>query len=122
MNAEDVLRLISAGFTADEIRQMTRPTAAQDPPPAPAAEPVPAANPAPSPAAEPAAIPETAPAAAPTPDPAPAGPDPLDSIKQQIAGLTSIVETMSKSIIMPNMDSVNPLGVEDIISKFFKED
>lgn len=122
MNTEDVLKLISAGFTADEIRQMNKPTAASNPAPAPAADPAPAANTSPSPAADPAAVPETASAAAPAPDPAPAGPDPLDSIKQQIAGLTSIVETMSKSIIMPNMDSVNPLGVEDIISKFFKED
>ena len=117
MNAAEILKLIDAGFTADEIRKMS-PAAGTEP----QTETDPAPAPAPSPAPEQAApeqpvIPEQKPEPAPNP-----GPDPLDAIKQQIAGLTTVVEKMSKSVIMPNMDNVQPLGVEDIISKFFKED
>ena len=61
------------------------------------------------------------PAPDPRPEPAPA-PDPLDAIKSQLQGLTDVVEKMSKSIIMPSLDDVTPLGIEDIITNFFKEE
>lgn len=117
MNADEILKLIDAGFTADEIRKMS-PAVGTDPKPEQDPAPAPTPSPAPEQAApEETVTPEQKPAPAPTP-----GPDPLDSIKQQIAGLTTVVEKMSKSIIMPTLDDVQPLGVEDIISKFFKED
>ncbi len=117
MNADEILKLIDAGFTADEIRKMS-PAAASDPKPETDPAPAPTPSPAPEQAApEQPVVPEQKPEPAPNP-----GPDPLDSIRQQIAGLTTVVEKMSKSIIMPTMDDVQPLGVEDIISKFFKED
>ena len=116
MDVKEVLQLTAAGFTADEIRGMM----SAAPAPAPASDPVPAGDPSPAPAAEPAATPETSPDPAPEP-PAP-GPDPLDAIKKQLSGLTDIVDKMSKAIIMPNMDNVTPAGIEDVLSKFYKED
>lgn len=71
MKIEDVLKMIDAGFTSDEIRSMM----------APAADPVPAADPAPAPA--PAADPEPAPAAAAQPG--------LDAI----TALNTILEKMN---------------------------
>lgn len=52
MKIEDVLKMIDAGFTSEEIRGMITPAA--DPAPAPAAEPTPSAD-DPAPAADPAA-------------------------------------------------------------------
>ena len=99
MTAEKIFKLLDAGFTADEIRALD----AEDLAPAPTPE----AAPDPTPAPEAA------------PDPAP---DPLDAIKLQISNLTDVVDKMSKKLVMPNMDDVKPLGIEDIISNFFKED
>ena len=116
MTTTEVLKLIDAGFTAEEIRGMQSPAtpAVSTPEIAPEQTTVTA---------------EPAPAPAPTPeDPAPAeaapapGPDPLDDIKQQIAGLASTVKEMSKSIITPNMTDIKPQGIEDVISNFFKEE
>ncbi len=112
MNTTEVLKLIDAGFTAEEIRGMIAkdPAPAQAPEAAATQEPEAAAPADPTPK-QPEQVPEAAP-----------GPDPLDEIKQQIAGLTSTVKEMSKSIIMPNMEDIKPQGIEDIISNFFKED
>lgn len=116
MTVQEIFKLLDAGFTAAEIRAMDPD---EQPDQAPAADPKPEEKPAPAekPAADPA--PE-APASSSQPEAA--GPDPLDAIKQQIQGLTDVVDKMSKAIIMPNMDNVKPLGIEDIITNFFKED
>ena len=116
MDVKEVLQLTAAGFTADEIRGMM----SGSPAPAPAPDPVP--DPEPSPAPDPVPDPKPSPAPAPAPDPPTPGPDPLDAIKTQLSGLTDIVDKMSKSIIMPNMDNVTPAGIEDVLSKFYKED
>lgn len=117
MTTTEVLKLIDAGFTAEEIRGMQSPAtpAVSTPEIAPeqitvTAEPAPA----PAPIQE-----EPAPA---EPAPAAPGPDPLDDIKQQIAGLASTVKEMSKSIITPNLADIKPQSIEDVISNFFKED
>ena len=116
MTVQEIFKLLDAGFTAAEIRAMD-PDEQTDP--APAADPKPEEKPAP--AAEPAADPKPeAPASSSQPEAA--GPDPLDAIKQQIQGLTDVVDKMSKVFIMPNMDNVNPLGIDDVITKFFKEE
>ena len=109
MTVQEIFKLLDAGFTAAEIRAMNP------------ADPAPAADPKPAPAAEPPADPAPEPPAS-SSQPAAAGPDPLDAIKQQLQGLTDVVDKMSKAIIMPNMDNVKPLGIEDIITNFFKED
>lgn len=127
MTVQEIFKLLDAGFTAAEIRAMNPadPAPAADPKPAPvkepAVDPAPAADPKPAPAAEPPADPAPEPPAS-SSQPAAAGPDPLDAIKQQLQGLTDVVDKMSKAIIMPNMDNVKPLGIEDIITNFFKED
>ena len=56
MKLEDVMALVRAGFTKDEISAMTAPEPAPAPAPEPAADPAPepAADPAPEPAADPA--------------------------------------------------------------------
>ena len=95
MTIDQILKLAEAGYTAAEIKAMEMPTPDPKPEPAPAPDP--------------------------KPEPAPA-PDPLDAIKQQIQGLTDVVEKMSKSIVMPTLDDVTPLGIEDIITNFFKEE
>ena len=116
MTVQEIFKLLDAGFTAAEIRAMN-PDEPQDP--APAADPKPDEKPAP--AAEPAADPAPE-ARASSSQPESSDPDPLDTIKQQIQGLTDVVDKMSKAIIMPNMDNVKPLGIEDIITNFFKEE
>lgn len=105
MTVDQVLKLIDAGYTAAEIKAMEMPAPDPKPEPAPAPDPKPEPTPAPDP----------------KPEPAPA-PDPLDAIKAELQGLTDVVEKMSKSIIMPTLDDVTPLGIEDIITNFFKED
>ena len=115
MNVNEILKLIDAGFTVDEIRKMDFSGNAKIPETPAAPDPVPASDPEPE---------------SPSPDPVPAldpkpespGPDPLDAIKQQIAGLTGVVEQMSKAIVMPTIDNVQPLGLDDIVKRFFKED
>ena len=109
MTAEKIFKLLDAGFTADEIRALD----AEDLAPAPTPEAAPDPTPTPEAAPDPTPAPEAA------PDPAP---DPLDAIKLQISNLTDVVDKMSKKLVMPNMDDVKPLGIEDIISNFFKED
>ena len=127
MNANDVLKMIDAGFTADEIRKMT-------------------ASPAdsvshvlsPEPNAE-AAVPEAAALAAPVEEVREAPKeakqesrpeDVMDSIKKAIsdeiaANMKSYEENMAKIMKMagmPSLDDVKPKGIEDIISNFFKEE
>ena len=103
MTVDQVLKLIDAGYTAAEIKAMDMPAPDPKPEPAPAPDPKPDPAPAPDPKPEPA-------------------PDPLDAIKAQLQGLTDVVEKMSKSIVMPTLDDVTPLGIEDIITNFFKEE
>ena len=55
MKLEDVMALVRAGFTKDEIRAMAAPE--PDPAPAPEPAPAPAPDPAPDPAPEPAPAP-----------------------------------------------------------------
>lgn len=112
MTVDQIIKLIDAGYTAAEIKAME---AAPDPKP----EPAPAPDPKPEPTPAPDPTPEPAPAPDPTPTPAP---DPLDAIKAQLEGLTDVVGKISKSIIMPTLDDVTPLGIEDIITNFFKEE
>lgn len=74
MNYEDIILLVKAGYTRDQIAAMQAP--APTPSPAPAPEPTPAPAPAPTPA--------------PTPAPAPAEPEPpkpqgIEDLSQMLA-------------------------------------
>lgn len=77
MNYEDIILLVKAGYTRDQIAAMQAP--AGTPTPAPAPAPAPAPTPAPA---------EPAPAPAPTPtlaEPAPPKPQGLEDLSQMLA-------------------------------------
>ena len=116
MTAEQILKLVEAGFTKAEIAQMIIPgtNSSVDNAFSQAPEQQPASDAAESPAPLPTPGPASEAPQAP-------GPDPLDDIKAQIAELNKAVITMSKSIISPSLEDVKPLGVEDVLTKFFKE-
>lgn len=82
MNANDILELVRAGFTHDEILAMTT---QKDPTPDPA--PTPAPEPGPTPAPEPD----------PTPAPEPGTGKTEPDVMAAIAALTSQVETLTKA-------------------------
>ena len=84
-NAENVLVLAKAGFTAQQIAGLSM-LAGQSPAvpaPAPAPQPVPAPAPAPQPVPAPAPVPQPVPAPAPVPQPA----DPVLAELQKLTGL-----------------------------------
>lgn len=64
MKYDDIMKLVNAGFTAEQIQAMEEPAPAPDPTPAP----TPAPDPAPAPTPAPAPDPAPAPAPAPVPD------------------------------------------------------
>ena len=76
MNTENVLALINAGFTVDEVRRMmadtAEPEAPAEPAPAPDPEPSPAPEPAPAPAKDPVELLQT-----------------IEALRQQIEDLRS---------------------------------
>jgi pyruvate/2-oxoglutarate dehydrogenase complex dihydrolipoamide acyltransferase (E2) component len=89
MNAENVLKLVDAGFTAAEVRELLDWVAdtgarvpAADPEPEPAADPEP----------EPAADPEPEPAADPEPEPADPSYELLTSLNQQVTQLRKAIQ------------------------------
>lgn len=112
MDAEKVLKLIDAGFSAEEIRGMLSPAA---------------------PKAEPKAEPEVKeePKKAPeAPKDEPAKEDPVDAAmaaaQQKMdsfnAAMDSVIEKISKMAGMPAIGTTAPKGVEDVVSDFFKEE
>lgn len=115
METKDILKLIDAGFTADEIRAMLKPATK-------ASEPGPEKDPAPAAAPEPEKAPEPAQAAK-DPEPAPVDPykDAFDRINQQMAEMADNITKISKAAFMPSMGDVKPVGIEDVITRFFKE-
>ena len=100
MKFEDLLTLVRAGYTREEIEAMNTNAPAADPAPAPAADP------APAPAADPVPAPAPAPAPAPDPVPAPAPVIPqqlqsmLDSLNAKIDAATAM---MQKSALLSSM-------------------
>ena len=128
MNANDVLKMIDAGFTADEIRKMTA---------SPADSVSHVLSPEPKEDRAAAADPATLSAPAEETKEAPAEEkkgskpeDVMDSIKKTIseqiaANMKSYEDNMAKIMKMagmPSLDDVKPKGIEDIISNFFKEE
>ena len=72
MNYEDIILLVNAGYTRDQIAAMQAPA----PTPAPAPAPAPAPTPAPAPAPEPAPTPA---------DPEPPKPQGIEDLSQMLA-------------------------------------
>lgn len=104
MTIDDILKLVNAGFTAQQIGQMIK-AAPAEPAPAPAE----AAPAEPEPAPEPSAAPQA---------------EPEDLYGKLAAQLDAKFTELAESLRIPANPSINdikPLGVDDIIRNFFKE-
>lgn len=122
MELTDILSLVKAGYTREEIEQMEKPQPS-DPNPVPAvqpvANPVPVAEPANPPAqvAEPVAVP----APAPVPQPAQQEAQPtMAELMQSIAKLTSAVQAnaIAQSVIPAGVS--NPPSAEDMLAEIIR--
>ena len=128
MELTDIMALVKAGYTKDEISQMDKPTPSdpnQVPAVEPVATPVPVAEPANPPAqvAEPVAVPAPAPAPAPVQQPVqtPVENQPtMADIMQGIAKLTSAVQANAiAQSVLPNTQSGLPKP-EDIMAEIIR--
>ena len=122
MELTDILSLVKAGYTREEIEQMEKPQPS-DPNPVPAvqpvATPVPVAEPTnpPTQVAEPVAVP----APAPVPQPAQQEAQPtMAELMQSIAKLTSAVQAnaIAQSVIPAGVS--NPPSAEDMLAEIIR--
>ena len=122
MELTDIMALVKAGYTKDEIAQMEKPQPA-DPNPVPAVPPV--ANPVPDakPVNPPAQVvePVAVPAPAPVPQPAQQEAQPtMAELMQSIAKLTSAVQAnaIAQSVIPAGVS--NPPSAEDMLAEIIR--
>lgn len=122
MELTDILSLVKAGYTREEIEQMEKPQPS-DPNPVPAvqpvANPVPVAEPTnpPTQVAEPVAVP----VAQPVPQPAQQEAQPtMAELMQSIAKLTSAVQAnaIAQSVIPAGVS--NPPSAEDMLAEIIR--
>lgn len=99
MNVEQIIKMIDAGYTKEEIEKMTQPE------PEPKQEP----KPEPEPKTEPKQEPE------PKPEPKPAD----DPVLKELQDLKKAVYAMN---IMQSSQPPKPESVDDILAKALKED
>ena len=128
MELTDIMALVKAGYTKDEIAQMEKPQPSdpnQVPAVPPVANPVPVAEPTnpPTQVVEPVAVPAPAPAAAPAQQPVqtPAQDQPtMADIMQGIAKLTSAVQAnaIAQSVIPQGLQ--NPPSAEDMLAEIIR--
>lgn len=124
MELTDILSLVKAGYTREEIVQMEKPQPA-DPNPVPAVTPVDDPVPTPEPAkqtaqvVEPVAVPAPVPAPAPAPVPQEAQPT-MAELMQSIAKLTSAVQAnaIAQSVIPAGLS--NPPSAEDMLAEIIR--
>ena len=122
MELTDVMALVKAGFTKDEIMQMAQPAPADgNPEPVPVDTPVQIAEPEPAPVAVPPASATPAPVAQPaqTPPQEQAQPTMAD-LMQGIAKLTSAVQAnaIAQSVIPQGLS--NPPRAEDMLAEIIR--
>ena len=126
MELTDIMALVKAGYTKDEIAQMEKPQPS-DPNPVPAvqpvATPVPVAEPIPAPVDVPVAPATPAPTIAPTPQPVQttAQDQPtMAELMQSIAKLTSAVQAnaIAQSVIPAGVS--NPPSAEDMLAEIIR--
>ena len=115
MNYEDIILLVKAGYTRDQIAAMQAP--------APAPAPTPAPEPAPTPAPAPAPTPAPAPAPTPAPEPAPAPADPEPHKPQGIEDLSQMLAAgfakLNDAIVKANLQQAQQPpqeSVDDILA------
>lgn len=120
MELTDILSLVKAGYTRNEIEQMEKPTP-NDPNPVPVSEPV--ANP--EPIAEPVSAqvvePVAVPVAQPVPQPVPQQNEPtMAEVMQSIAKLTSAVQAnaIAQSVLPQGIS--NPPKAEDMLAEIIR--
>lgn len=124
MELTDILSLVKAGYTREEIEQMEKPQPS-DPNPVPAVQPVtnpvPVAEPAnpPTQVVEPVAVPVAQPAPAPVPAQQEAQPT-MAELMQSIAKLTSAVQAnaIAQSVIPAGVS--NPPSAEDMLAEIIR--
>lgn len=107
MTIDDILKLVNAGFTADQIGQMMRAGDGGQPQQAPAAAAAPE--------------PEDPPAQQQAADPEPED-DPYTKIMSAIDDKFKEMAEALKMPANPSMNDIKPLGLEDIVKNFFKEE
>ena len=122
MELTDIMALVKAGYTKDEIAQMDKPQT-PDPNPTPVQLPVNVPEQQPEPAPAPAPVAEPAPVAQPVPQPqpAPAQPQPtMEDLMQSIAKLTSAVQAnaIAQSVIPPGLQT--PPKAEDMLAEIIR--
>lgn len=124
MNANDVLKMIDAGFTADEIRKMTAspegtslsPQEQKDAAASSAAAPEAPAEEKKEEKKEQEPKNEKQEKAEEKPDPVKAA---LDAVSTKY---DQLFDKLAKMAGMPSMADIKPQGVEDIFTNFFKEE
>lgn len=121
MELNDILTLVKAGYTRNEIEQMERPgTPDAAPAIVPVEEPVQAPQPSPAQTVEPAAVPAAVPA--PQPQPAQAQAEPtMAELMQSIAKLTSAVQAnaIAQSVIPGGVTQQTPTA-EDMLAEIIR--
>lgn len=115
MDLKETLKLIDAGFTADEIRKLE---------PAQPAEPTGKVETKAEPKKE---EPKEEPKPEiikpePKEEPAPAYDEIIAGLNKKIDELTGAVSKISKISLFPAMDNIKPLGIDDVVDRFFKEE
>lgn len=122
MELTDIMALVKAGYTKDEIAQMEKPQPS-DPNPVPAVQPVATPVPVAEPANPPAQVvePVAVPAPAPVPQPAQQDAQPtMAELMQSIAKLTSAVQAnaIAQSVIPAGVS--NPPSAEDMLAEIIR--
>lgn len=109
MDPKEILKLIDAGFTADEIRKMVPQDKTESGKPEPKKEEPKKAEPEITKPEEPKKE-----------EPAGTNFDEIISgINRKVDELTGAIEKISKISLFPAMGKVEPLGIDDVIDKFF---
>ena len=122
MELTDIMALVKAGYTKDEIAQMEKPQPA-DPNPVPAVQPVATPVPVAEPTNPPAQVvePVAVPVAQPVPQPAQQEVQPtMAELMQSIAKLTSAVQAnaIAQSVIPAGVS--NPPSAEDMLAEIIR--
>lgn len=119
MELSDILSLVKAGYTREEINQMESPKPT-NPDPVPVQQPVVQTEQAPVQVAEPVAVPAPAPAPQPTQQEAQSQPSMAD-LMQSIAKLTSAVQAnaIAQSVIPGGANTQTPTA-EDMIAEIIR--
>lgn len=108
MDYKDLIKLLDAGFTKDEIIKIVNSNRDYSSAPEPAAEPEPAA-----PAAD---------ASKPEPEASRTEPDIASLISNAVDAKFKEMQEEFKMPAMPSIGNIKPLGIDDVIRNFFKEE